>query len=97
MSPFTYSSLLVSSPGTPPTESVPVISVLPVTSKVLVGGLDVAVHVQLLGVQRPAHFGIARSLGLPDDADTTNMSLVPSLIFKSPFINIFEVVRVMRS
>ena len=83
MSPFTYSSLLVSV-CTPPTESVPVISVLPVTSKVLVSVVAPAFSVPLTSV-------------LPDDADTTNMSLVPSLIFKSPFINIFEVVRVMRS
>ena len=66
MSPFTYSSLLVSA-CVPPTERVPVISVLPVTSRVLDsvgapylqggGGLDVAVHVQLLvGIgMRAAH------------------------------------------
>ena len=81
MSPFTYSSLVVSE-CVPPTESVPVISVLPVTSSVLDsvssaaphlqggGGLDVAVHVQLLGGvgmraahrQRPGHLGVARDI-----------------------------------
>ena len=60
MSPFTYSSLLVSA-CVPPTDSVPVISVL------------------------------------PDDADTTNMSLVPSLIFRSPFRVASELVRPIRS
>ena len=107
--PVTYSVFVLPAGADPPTASLPLVTVSPdVPSTIntleepIANDPSPAVTWNVRAVEVPtlklrATPSDPLTSVLPDDADTTNMSLVPSLIFRSPFRVTSELVRPIRS